>query len=115
MDLKSEITSKIQELQSLEQNLQAFLSQKQNIQVELNETLNALSELSKADGEVYKILSGVMIRSSRDSVAKELEEKRKLLDLRISSIEKQEKIVDDRTKKMKEEINKLIEKDGEKK
>ena len=73
------------ELQEMEANIQSLLMQKQQIQLELNEIDNALAEIKNSD-EVYKIVSGVMIKSNFSRVKEELEEKKKFAKMRISSI-----------------------------
>lgn len=103
--MSADLSKKIQELQILEQNLQTFLMQKQNFSLELNEVLNALEEIKHSNGEVYQMLSGIMIRSSVDKIKKDLDEKKKLFELRISSVEKQEKILDDRIQKLRDEMS----------
>ncbi len=79
--------------------------QKQNDQIELNEINNALSEVKKTQGEVYKVSSNIMLKSDKNIVIKELEEKKKLIDIKIQSIEKQEKIINEKSEKLKKEIN----------
>jgi len=113
--MDTETSKKVQELQILEQNIQNFLMQKQVIQVELNEIINALEELKKSKDEAYKIISGIMIKSSPADLTKDLEEKKKLLDLRISSIEKQESILDKRSSDLKKEITDEMSKEEKKK
>ncbi len=104
MSEKAETGRKIQELQFLEQNAQNLLLQKQTFQVELNELQNALAELSRSSNEVYKILGGIMVRSAKDVLIKELTEKKKVLELRIQAIEKQEKIIDDKSRKIRTDV-----------
>jgi prefoldin beta subunit len=104
MDISKETSQKIQELQIIEQHLQSFLAQKQTLQIELNEATNALQELGKTSDEVYKILSGVMIKADKESTIKELEEKKKLLDLRVDSIEKQEKTLESKALEIRNEV-----------
>ena len=96
---------KIQELQVLEQNLQNFLMQKQVFQVEVAEIMNALEELKSSSDEVYKIVGNIMLKAKKDSLNNELGDKRKILDLRIDSIEKQEKIIEEKISKLKKELN----------
>lgn len=104
--MESDLNDKIHELQMFEQNMSSLLMQKQSVQVEVQEISNALQELEKSNDGVYKIISGMMIKSDKNKVQTELEEKKKLFDLRISSIEKQEKIISDKIEKYREEINK---------
>ena len=96
--------NKIQELQVIEQNLQSIYAQKQAVQLELNETLNALDELKKSSDEVYRIISGIMIKSNKGNLVKELEEKSKLLDLRIKTLEKQEEIFERKSSEYRKEV-----------
>jgi len=108
MNLDKETAKKIDELQILDRNLQAFLVQKQSMQAELNEVSNALAEAKSTKDEVYKVLGNVMLKTNKESLIKELEEKKKVLDLRVNSIEKQEKLLESRSNKLKEEVNQEI-------
>ena|SRR3989338_5588623 len=104
--MDEKISQKIRELQELEQRSQQTLMQKQSFQIELNEISNALDELQKTGDEVYKILSGIMVKSEKQEILKELEEKKKINDLKINSISKQEIQVNDKIEKLREEITK---------
>ena len=110
MNIDEQTGRKIQELQVLEQNLQALLMQKQNFQIDLNEITNALSDLKKSDGEVYKIVGGMMVKSDKASITSDLEEKKKLLNLRISSMEKQEMVINEKSENFKKEISNFVSK-----
>lgn len=102
---KEEIRNKkVQELQILEQQKQIFLMEKQSVQVELNESNNALEELNKTNDEVYKILGGIMIKTDKSILIKELTEKQKVLEMRINALEKQEKIIEDKISKTRTEV-----------
>lgn len=113
--MKEETSKKIQELQDIERNLQIFISQKQSMQIELNEMNNALKELENSDGEVYRILSGIMIKTSKEESIKDLEEKKRILSMRIDSMQKQEKIMEEKVLKLREDITKGFVKKTEKK
>ncbi len=114
MEISSEANKTIEESQILEQHLTEFLAQKQSIQIELQEISNALEELGKTNDDVYKILGGIMIKSDKGVLSKELEERKKLMQLRISSIEKQERIIEDKIFKLKDKIRDLVEKNKKK-
>ncbi len=101
--------NKLQELQMLEQQLQSFLMQKQQIQIELNEINNALDELSKTDDEVYRVVGEIMLKSDKDTLSKELGEKKKLADLRLGAIEKQESNLDKKAGEIRQEFTKTLE------
>ena len=105
MDIDSETEKKIHELQIIEQNLQALLMQKQAIQLEENEAASAISELKKTSDEVYRIIGGIMVKSEKSVLLSELEEKKKILELRVSTLEKQEKISGDKAEKLRKSIS----------
>ena len=106
--MSDETNKKIEELQLLENHLQNFLVQKQAMQVESNEIENALEELKTSGDEIYKITSGFLIKSDKKNVMKELEEKKKLVSMRIEAMEKQEKLIDKDVWKLRDEINKIV-------
>ncbi len=81
---------KIQEMQFLEHNLQNLLLQKQSFQLELSETTSALKELEHSGDETFKIIGQLMIKIEKSKIQKELEEKKKILNLRIKTIQGQE-------------------------
>lgn len=88
----------------LESQLQSFLAQKQTAEIELNEINNALEEIKNVE-EVYKITAGFMIRSDKIAVEKDLQEKKKVLDLRLESLEKQEKLLETKASQLRSTIN----------
>ncbi len=93
----------IQQLQLLEQSLSSLVSQKQGFQVQLNEVENALKEI-QGKQVAYKIVGGVMIEKKREDIEEELNSKKKILEVRISSLEKQEEKLGTK----KEELQKQV-------
>lgn len=110
MKISKETQERIQELQVLEQNVQSLLMQKQAFQLELSETESAIEEVSKSEGEMYKIVGQVMIKSDKLEIEKELKEKKDILSLRVSSFDKQESSFRERLEKLREEVTKEIQK-----
>lgn len=104
MDIDKNTQERLQELQLAEQNIQNFSLQKQAFQIELNETESALEETEKSSGDIYKITGQIMVKTKKEDIIKDLKEKQKILDLRIKSIEKQEKILRDKADEIKQEI-----------
>lgn len=98
----------IEELQVVERNLQHLLAQRQNLGVEINEVENALDEIGNYDGEVYKIVGGVMIETKKENVVVNLEEKKRETEMKIGAISKQEKILENRARELREIINKSM-------
>lgn len=105
MEVPEKIHEKIQELQNIEQNLQVFLQQKQSMQVEENEVSNALLELEKeSSDEVYKILSGIMIKSDKNSLISELKEKKSIINKRIEAVAKHDSLLQKKSDELRHEI-----------
>ena len=108
MNMNKETQQKIQEIQILDQNLQNILMQKQTFQLELNETVNAIEEVKNTEDTIYKILGQVMIKSEKEKVLKDLEEKKKLFELRLGALEKQEKLLGNKARELQFEAEKLM-------
>lgn len=114
MEIDSQLSAKIEELRSLEMNLEQTIMQKQSVQVELNELTNAIEEVKNSDGEVYKILGGIMIKADKEDTLKDLMEKIKLAEMKVKSIEKQEKILETKTSELRKEITESVDKTNKK-
>lgn len=96
--------NQFQEMQILEQNLQNILLQKQAFQIELIETQSALKEIANSDGEVFKIVGQLMIKTEKNKMKDDLENKNKILELRTKNLEKQESFLTEKLEKIREEM-----------
>lgn len=105
---EEKIKIKIQELQIFEQNLQATSLQRQSFQVEINEIENALEEIKNTKDEVFKIVGNIMIKSEKEAINKDLSEKKKILEAKIAAFEKQEKLIEEKAQKLREEVNEFL-------
>ncbi len=108
--LDADAQQKLQELQILEHNLQNILAQKQAFQMELNEVLNALEEVNKSDHQIYKMVGSIMVSVEKIATVKELDEKKKLLEIRNDSLSKQEQLLETKARELQEELRKIIDK-----
>jgi len=104
--MAEEKNHKVEELQALESHLQGFLMQKQGLQIEMNQVDNALEELKKAGDEVYRVVSGIMIKSDKEKLGKELEEKKAVFDGKIKAMEKQEALLEKQALELRSELAK---------
>ncbi len=107
MDEKTQ--QKISQLQMIEHGLNNFLAQKQQFQTQLLELDSALEEVVKVD-TAYKIVGNIMILSQKDDLTKSLTEKKQIVELRIKSIEKQEKTMRDKAEGLQKEVMSAIKK-----
>jgi len=99
-----ETEKQIQEMQFLEQNLQNLLMQKQAFQIEMTETQSALNEINTAKDDVYKIIGSLMLKTEKAKLKDELTNKEKLLDLRLKTLEKQERNFTQKLEELREKI-----------
>ncbi len=104
------LREQVSRLQQLQQNLQAIMMQKQQLEVENVETDRALEELKKAgaDDAVYKNAGSVLIKSKKEDVVKELEERKELSNTRVMVLTKQETRVKENLKEVENKINEMI-------
>jgi len=114
MEMDSQLQEKIEVLRGLEMQLENMLMQRQTIQIELNESLNALEEVKNTKDDVFKMLSGLMIKVEKANALKELEEKKKLAEMKVNSFEKQEKLLSEKADKLRKEITSSVEKNEKK-
>ena len=104
------LREQVARLQQLQQNLQAIMMQKQQVELEVVETDRALEEIRKTGIEdvVYKSAGPLLIKSKKDDVIKELEEKKELSNTRVMVLTKQETRVKDNLKEVENKINQMI-------
>jgi prefoldin beta subunit len=105
----SEQQEKIQQLQTIEQNLQQLLKQRQQFQVQKMEIESAQEELKKTD-KAYRIISNIMVAAEKAPLEKEIAEKKERIDLRIKSVEKQENALKEQAKVLRDDIMKSMQK-----
>jgi prefoldin beta subunit len=106
-EVSAQIQEKINKLSMMEQQLQSFLAQKQTFQAQLMEVDSAIDELKKTQ-KAYKIIGNVMVLSDKESLVKELEQRKETTELRIKSLEKQETKMREKTGELQSEVMKEI-------
>ena len=82
-------SNKMQQLRLTQQNLQNVMLQKQQIQGQLIELESALTEL-KTTEKAYKIVGKIMVASSKESLTKDLQEKKEVQEVRLKNFNRQE-------------------------
>jgi len=104
--LREEVTK----LQQMQNSLQGVLAQKQQVEVERIEIDRALEELKKAgEGDaVYKHAGSILIRSTRDALLAELEERKELSSTRQTVLTKQDERLREGLKAQEARVNEMI-------
>ena len=92
-EMSQQITDQINRLQQMRMQLQMIVQQRQQVEIRLKEIEEALGEVEKADEKtpIYKSVGAVLIKSKgKSEITKELKSNKESLDLRKTTLEKQE-------------------------
>lgn len=111
MEIPEEIKGDLIKLQQFQQQIQVLMIQKQNIQIQISEIENALKEIKEdAKEELYEIVGTVMIKRKPDELKVRLSEKKEVLELRLSTIDRQVNKINKSAKEIQEKLAKQIRK-----
>lgn len=104
------LQEQIMKMQQSQQNLQAVMTQKQHLEMEKAETEKALDELKKvADGDaVFKQAGTVLIKSKKQELIDELEEKAEMAKTRATVLDKQEERLKASLKEQEAKITEMM-------
>jgi len=104
--LPPQVQERLLRLQQLQQTLQTVLTQKQQLELELTETEQALSELEKTDENtiIYKSIGSLLVKAQKATVTTELNERKELLNTRITVLAKQEERIRSQAKELQTKL-----------
>ena len=104
------LQEQLMKLQQSQQDLQSIMTQKQHLEMEKAESEKALEELKKAaDGDaVFKHAGTVLIKSTKQELIGELEEKQEMAKTRVTVLEKQETRVKESLKEQESKITEMM-------
>lgn len=97
-------------MQQAQQNLQSISSQKQQLDFEQLETEKALEELKKAseNDTVYKHAGSILIKSNKNDLISELEERKELAKTRATVLSKQETRIKETLQEQEAKISEMM-------
>lgn len=106
VELPAEFQEQLARLQQLQQTLQMIVAQKQQIELELADMDRALEELGKLpeDAQVYKSVGAILVRKDKASVVQDLNERKELLNVRMSVLNRQEERTREKLKEIQQQI-----------
>lgn len=80
--------------------------QKQQVELELTEVEQALSELQKVaeDAVIYKAIGSLLVKADKAKVTTELNERKELLNMRVSVLGKQEERIRSQIKELQSKL-----------
>ena len=92
-EMSKQLQDQINRLQQMRIQLQMIMQQRQQVEIRLKELEEALGELDKTDAKtpIYKSIGAILIKTKgKSEVQKELKSNKESLELRKSTLEKQE-------------------------
>jgi prefoldin, beta subunit, archaeal len=95
-EIPEQLRNDVQQLQTMQQQLQAITAQRQQFELHSAEIANALKEVEKADetAPIYRSIGTILVKvKGKEEVKKELSEEKEIVDLRINTFKKQEEIL----------------------
>ena len=103
-----ELENLIGHLQMQNQQLQAVLMQKQALSMQSREIEKALEHLETASDDVYRTVGPILVKVPGSEVKKQLEDDKEEVDLKLKTIESQEKKLRDKLKESQEKIQGMM-------
>jgi len=110
-EISPKLQNQIAQFQQLQQQLQSVLSQKFRLEAQLREAQMTVDELGKSPDKViiYKSIGSLLIKASdKSSVLKEVEEDKETLEIRIKTLDRQEKSLREKYQVMQDQLSKAL-------
>ncbi|MDP6459728.1 MAG: prefoldin subunit beta [Candidatus Hydrothermarchaeota archaeon] len=100
------LQNQIMQFQQVQQQAQAISTQRMQLDLHLKEVERSLAEVEKLDdnAEIYKNVGAILMRSRTPSIKGELQENKETMELRIKTLQRQEKKIQQRLKEMQGKI-----------
>jgi prefoldin beta subunit len=109
-NISPKVQNQLNMLQQLQQQLQTILQQKAQYELAVREAKRAQEEISDSadDAVMYMSVGTVMMQKKKEIVDAKLTEKVETLELRIKSLEKQEKMLQGKFEQLQAQIKAAI-------
>ena len=109
-----EIEDVIGQIEVQNQQLQSIMMQKQSLMIQDREIERALEELKKPENqEVFRSVGPILVKTEKETINKELGDTREEIELKIKTLEKQEKRLRDKLKENQGKFQELMPRSGE--
>lgn len=107
--ISPQLQNQIAQLQQLQQQLQAVAGQRIQMEAQGREMGRTLEELAKSTGGVYRNVGSLMVKvDDKDALRKEIEEAAETMEVRVKSIERQEKALREKYEALQTSVNKAM-------
>jgi len=113
-NISPKVQNQLAMLQQVQQQLQTILQQKAQFEMAVREAKRAQEEIadSPEDAVMYMSVGTIMMQKKKEAVNTKLAEKVETLELRIKSLEKQEKLLQGKFEQLQAQIKAAIEGKG---
>ncbi|MCD6477293.1 MAG: prefoldin subunit beta [Candidatus Aenigmarchaeota archaeon] len=96
-------------LQASQQQIQGIIMQRDALNVQKMEIEKALEELEKSKtDDVYKAVGPILIKTNNKDLIKELKERQETINVRLKSLENQEKQIKERIEAQQEKLQEFL-------
>jgi len=109
-ELPPQVQNMIAQLQTVQQQLQMVVSQRLQLENALKEIEEAIKEVEKAseDTPIYKTVGTVLVKTKKDEILKELNEKKETIEVRIRALSRQEEKLKDRLQELQNKVKSML-------
>ncbi|MDP7282517.1 MAG: prefoldin subunit beta [Candidatus Undinarchaeales archaeon] len=113
-EISPEMQKQVMEFQEAQQNIRMILGQKYQLELQFKEIEMALAEIEKSESkEIHKAVGQILIKSDKESITKDLNEKKDMIDVRLKSLQTQEKSLSEKLKSLQDRLQGVIPKQPE--
>jgi len=108
--LPEKVKEQVMRLQQLQNTLQALVLQRQSAELELRNVERAIEELEKTsdDAVVYKSAGPLLVKRDKESLVKELSERKDILNARLKVLERQEERARERIRELQSSVQREL-------
>ena len=103
-EISKEMEAKLVEFQQSQEQLQVVMTQKLQVKMQIDDIDSALDALKSATGKVFKSTGPIVIEYDKDTLSKELEEKKEAFSTRLQVLTRHEEKLRKRLLELKAEI-----------
>jgi prefoldin beta subunit len=101
------LQAQLKRAQQLQQQLETVVAQKYQMEIMAKEIEKTLEELGKLSGgeRIYRAVGAIMVEvKDVEKLKEELKEEKELLEMRIKTMEKQQKLLEDKYREVQQEV-----------
>ena len=110
-EISPKLQNQIAQFQQVQQQLQQIMSQKYRMEAQMREMEMTTEELKKAaaDAPVYKNVGSLMVMvKDKEALLHEIEDDKETTEVRVKSLDRQEKMLKDKYPVMQEQISRAL-------